>query len=363
LTARASLPRYSASELAEYLIIPDAAERLSPVGGPGYLILDLSGWTSRLSVRDRSRLAAALPELPCVTIALVREEDKFRTPSPKPSESEQEIRSLAVLCDTQVSDEAALGRLIEGFRATPLAALIFVQLLRGTSNPSIHAGLIAESFAYSTLQAGPEFALWRSSHTRKKKHTTESGPACRMERDRGLLEIYLSRPAKHNAFSSAMRDSLCEALSLAIVDPSIEEVVLKGEGVSFCSGGDLDEFGSSPDPASAHAIRTTRSPAFLISQLGNRIRSEVHGACIGAGAELPAFTKHVAADADAYFELPEVGLGLIPGAGGSVSLPRRIGRQRTAWLGLSRERINAQTALEWGLVDEVRLGSVVRELN
>jgi enoyl-CoA hydratase/carnithine racemase len=56
---------------------------------------------------------------------------------------------------------------------------------------------------------------------------------------------------------------------------------------------------------------------------------------------------------DAFFELPELALGLVPGSGGSVSLPRRIGRQRTAWLALSGCRIDAATARAWGLVDAV----------
>jgi enoyl-CoA hydratase/carnithine racemase len=69
--------------------------------------------------------------------------------------------------------------------------------------------------------------------------------------------------------------------------------------------------------------------------------------------ELPAFAHRVVATRDATFGLPEVGLGLIPGAGGTVSLPRRIGRHRTARLGLSGAAIDAATALEWGLVDEI----------
>ena len=94
----------------------------------------------------------------------------------------------------------------------------------------------------------------------------------------------------------------------------------------------------------------------LMTRLADRVRAEVHGACLGAGIELPAFAGRVIATEDAFFQLPEVGLGLVPGAGGSVSLPRRIGRQKTACLGLSGSRIDAQTALAWGLVDEVRLG-------
>jgi enoyl-CoA hydratase/carnithine racemase len=79
----------------------------------------------------------------------------------------------------------------------------------------------------------------------------------------------------------------------------------------------------------------------------------LHGACIGAGAELAAFGRRVTAATDTWFRLPEVGFGLIPGAGGCVSLVRRIGRQRTAWLAISGERIDAATALAWGLVDSV----------
>jgi enoyl-CoA hydratase/carnithine racemase len=150
-----------------------------------------------------------------------------------------------------------------------------------------------------------------------------------------------------------MRDALCEGLALALADETQGDVLLDGAGPSFSSGGDLDEFGTLPDPAHAHAIRATRSPAALLAALAPRVTAQVHGACVGAGAELPAFAARVVARADAWFQLPELALGLIPGAGGTVSLPRRIGRQRTAWLALSGERIDAATALRVGLVDEV----------
>jgi enoyl-CoA hydratase/carnithine racemase len=69
--------------------------------------------------------------------------------------------------------------------------------------------------------------------------------------------------------------------------------------------------------------------------------------------ELPAFARRVVARPDARFWLPEVAMGLVPGAGGTVSIPRRIGRQRTALLALTGTAIDATTALEWGLVDAV----------
>jgi enoyl-CoA hydratase/carnithine racemase len=137
------------------------------------------------------------------------------------------------------------------------------------------------------------------------------------------------------------------------VADSTATVVLKGDGPSFCSGGDLDQFGSAPDPATAHLIRLTRSPAALAARLGPRLEAHVHGACLGAGVELAAFARRVVAHPDSFFALPELDLGLIPGSGGTVSLPHRIGRHRTAWLALTGEWIAAGRALDWGLVDEV----------
>ena len=79
----------------------------------------------------------------------------------------------------------------------------------------------------------------------------------------------------------------------------------------------------------------------------------LHGACIGAGIEMAAFAGRVVAHPEAVISLPEVGLGLIPGAGGTVSLPRRIGRHRTAELALTGRPIDAATAHRWGLVDAI----------
>lgn len=345
-------PRFTASALARFLVAPDAGERLSPVGGdgsagPGALVLDLDASSDAEAERDAAGLLEVLPLLPCVTVAIA-----------DAASSSPAIGALAERCDVRLETEDGLAPIEATVARTPLAALSYAQLLRAAPRRTVHEGLVAESFAYSTLQAGAEFQAWLKSRRRRRGRARRatSEAALRLDRERDRLEIHLTRPDKHNAFSRAMRDALCEALQLALADPSIEEVVLSGEGPSFCSGGDLDEFGSFPDPASAHAIRTTRSPALLLARLADRVRVEVHGACIGAGVELPAFTSRVVAEEDAFFQLPEVAIGLVPGAGGTASLPRRIGRQRTAWLGLSGQRIDAPTALSWGLVDEVRLG-------
>ena len=81
--------------------------------------------------------------------------------------------------------------------------------------------------------------------------------------------------------------------------------------------------------------------------------AQVHGHCVGAGAELAAFCHRVIADPGTLFRLPEVSMGLVPGQGGTVSIPRRIGAQRSAWLALTGRPIDASTALEWGLVDQL----------
>jgi enoyl-CoA hydratase/carnithine racemase len=147
-----------------------------------------------------------------------------------------------------------------------------------------------------------------------------------------------------------MRDALVDALVVAIADPSLQ-VEISGAGRSFCAGGDLAEFGVVSDPATAHVIRSSANAAPYLLALADRVRVQVHGACVGAGIELAAFARHVQATPDAFFQLPEVSMGLVPGAGGTVSIPRRIGRQRTAWMALTGERVDATTALSWGLID------------
>jgi hypothetical protein len=228
--------------------------------------------------------------------------------------------------------------------AAPLAATALALLLRGAG------GLVAESTTYSMLQAGPEFAAWRSARAPRDR-PPETDPV-RVERVGDELAITLDRPRVRNALNTAMRDRLVEALGLAVVDPALR-VVLRGAGPAFCAGGDLDEFGRRPDPVTAHLVRLARSPAALLDRVGDRVTAHLHGACYGAGIELPAFAARVVAAPDTRIALPELGLGLVPGAGGTVSLPRRIGRHRTMWLALTGTPIDAGTALAWGLVDAV----------
>jgi enoyl-CoA hydratase/carnithine racemase len=233
--------------------------------------------------------------------------------------------------------------------AAPRAASALVDLLRLTSRLGVRDGLMAESFAYSMLLTGPEFAGWRAARPRRPAQD-EPGPLVRAARDGDVLDVVLARPRRHNAYSRAVRDELVAVLDVALHDPDVR-VRLSGDGPSFCSGGDLDEFGTAQDLALAHLVRTARSAGMLLHRLRDRAEAELHGMCMGAGLELPAFTGRVLARPDARLALPELGMGLVPGAGGTVSVTRRAGRWRTAWLVLSGEALDPQTALEWGIVD------------
>lgn len=259
--------------------------------------------------------------------------------------------SPSELADVIVA-ESDLGVLVDAVRRAPLASIALAMLLRSTDQRSVEDGLLAESTTYSMLQGGPEFLEWRSSY-RSKPRVPEIGPAVRVEATDDGLDITLTRPHVHNAFSRRMRDELCEALALAVASGPECRVRILGSGPSFCSGGDLSEFGSFPSIPESHVTRLQRSPARLLAQIGDRATVYLHGACMGAGIELPAYAHRVIASPNATISLPEIGLGLIPGAGGTWSIPRRIGRQRTAWLGLTGHSIDAITAQSWGLIDEI----------
>jgi enoyl-CoA hydratase/carnithine racemase len=257
-------------------------------------------------------------------------------------------------CDTAVADAAEAEVLLANIRRNPIAATVLVQLLRAGEGLPIEDALVAESLAYSTLQSGPEFRRWLEANRAPAPAAhSDSGPAVVVEREGGRLELELNRPSNRNAMTVEMRDALVEALELALADPSISEVRLRGRGKCFSVGGDLTEFGSLPDPATAHLVRGLVLPGRLAARCADRLHAQVHGACIGSGLEFPAFAGRLTAAAGSWFQLPELGLGLIPGAGGCVSIPRRIGRRRTAWLVLSGERITARQALDWGLIDAI----------
>lgn len=240
--------------------------------------------------------------------------------------------------------------------ARPLATSVLLDVLDSYArHDDAEAALVAESLAYSVLQAGPEFRDWLAQQKPRRRHVQDN--AVLLARDGNRMDITFDRPDMHNAFSDSLRSGLLAGLDVAVCDSSVTAITLRGNGPSFCSGGDLREFGLFADPASAYRARRSHSPARVLERLrarsGMSLAAEVHGAVLGSGAELASFCETVTADPDSMFGLPELDLGLIPGAGGTVSVTRRIGRWRAAYLVLSGAKIDARTALSWGLVDAI----------
>src|SRR5580658_2430278 len=307
----------------------------SPVDQPGLVVVDLDAPSTVLDrvpvafagvVVGLSRQAPPIGSRPDVAagvdFVLVPEERAPTGPSPR--------AAWVAVADL----DAELARLDEVVTRSPVAAAVLMQVLRASSEPSIEHDLLVESLAYSALQAGVDHRSWLADRPERRSHGEQVGPPVLLERVEGILTVTLSRPQVRNAYNVEVRDGLHEAFELVALDPSIEQVALVGVGPDFCSGGDLDEFGSGPGPGASHLIRTNRSPALGLARVASKVTAYLHGACVGAGIELPALAGRIVAAPDTRIRLPEVAMGLIPGAGGTASLPRRIGRHRTAWLAL-----------------------------
>jgi hypothetical protein len=330
---------------------PEAAEAFSPLNGRPLIIAPIAE-AARLAPLAR----AGSPGAP-ILVGVDRQGetpaghaelfDVLLTTAPSPA------RPWVAL--STFGGEAAVEALERSASRNPIAASVLATVLRLGETLSFTEALTLESLAYSTLLAGQEFLTWRKS-TPIGPPSGDSPPFVRLDRQDEALEITLTRPAAHNALCAALRDELVEALRLPLIDTGVRQVVLRGEGRAFCTGGDLSEFGQASDPAAAHAIRTLRSPARLLAELGPRATVRVHGVVVGSGLEMAAAAARVVAAPHSVFRLPEVSMGLIPGAGGTVSVPRRIGRHRAAFMALSGLDVRTSTALGWGLIDAVERG-------
>lgn len=313
-------------ELLARLHSPANAEAFSPLCGTPCVVVTFDG--------DEPNVASGhAPPCPVVGIG-----DMDRVPD-----------AVDIVAETRTQAEA----LAEAIAHHPIAAMTLTQLLRHNERAGVADRLFAESLAYSTLQHGVEFQAWLAGREPKARPEGDAAPAVLLEVDDKEATLTLNRPRKRNAYSTEMRDALCEALQCLADAPHIGRAVLRGAGHCFSAGGDLDEFGQAMDAAVAHASRTTRSAAALMHRLRDRVEPHLHGACIGAGIELPAFASHVRARSDAFFVLPEVSMGLVPGAGGTASILPRIGRHRLAYMALTGTRIDVRTALDWGLIDSL----------
>jgi enoyl-CoA hydratase/carnithine racemase len=246
---------------------------------------------------------------------------------------------------------AELDELGEAVRRQPLAALALVVLLRSTERTDTWAAVAMESSSYSMLLGSAPFSRWLAERGTARPKAAERPPV-HVERRGDVLSVTLDRAEARNAIDTAMRDALVDALRLVAADPRLR-VEIRGDGPCFSAGGDVEEFGTVGDPATADAVRLTRHPGLALEAVATRATCRVHGPCVGAGVEIPAFAGSVVADPDTTFRLPEVSMGLIPGAGGTASITRRVGRRRAGWLALTGATLDSTTARLWGLVDEV----------
>jgi 3-hydroxyacyl-CoA dehydrogenase len=180
----------------------------------------------------------------------------------------------------------------------------------------------------------------------------ESAALVRYEVDGGVAVLTLANPPV-NALGAALRGSLDAALARAEADEAVRAIVLAAEGKVFVGGADISEFGKPPQapslPDVLERLDAGRKP--VVAAIG--------GAALGGGLELAmACHGRIAAPA-AKLGLPEIKLGIIPGAGGTQRLPRLIGPDAAFTMMLTGEPVSAETAARLGIVDAVVLGDLV----
>ena len=345
-------PNLRLSDLFEWCASPTFATDVGVAASVPLLVVDLADC---VKVSPRVAAKETLAMLPCVLVGRTDDSSKV---TPFVASLFDIVLSSEDTCDARfaVAAGADIGSQILSLArrgaSNPVASISLALLLRQFFGQELSACLVAESTTYSLLQAGEEFRRWRAQNPRREPSDNTERRVLATQVG-GTLAIELTRPKRHNAFDARMRDALTEVL-MSVDHATCERIVLSGRGSSFCSGGDLDEFGSNSDPAKAHLFRIAANPTLALARVASKLEADIKGACIGSGLEMASFAHKVAADGSARFSLPEVAMGLIPGAGGTVSIPNRIGRHRAAYLAISGATIHPKIALEWGLIDVLK---------
>jgi len=174
------------------------------------------------------------------------------------------------------------------------------------------------------------------------------------EKVNSIAYITLNRPKALNAYNIQMRDDLFQVLGAVKDDEEIKVAVLRGAGKkAFCAGADLSEFLTAPGPTEARRIRFERDVWGLFLSIPQPLIAAIHGYVLGSGIEMALCCDiRIAAD-DARFGLPEVGLGIIPAAGGTQTLPRTIGSGKALEMMLIDKWLSGEEAYQFGLVDRM----------
>jgi enoyl-CoA hydratase/carnithine racemase len=174
------------------------------------------------------------------------------------------------------------------------------------------------------------------------------------EKKNSVGRVTLNRPQFLNVYNMQMRDDLSEVLSAIRDDDDIRAVMIQGAGEkAFCAGADLTEFLTAPSPVAARQIRFERDVWGLFLSIPQPMIAALHGYVLGSGIEMALCCDIRLASADARFGLPEVGLGIIPAAGGTQTLPRTVGRGKALEMLLTGRWIEAQEAWQTQLVNRV----------
>jgi enoyl-CoA hydratase/carnithine racemase len=174
------------------------------------------------------------------------------------------------------------------------------------------------------------------------------------EKREGIGYITLNRPKALNAYNIKMRDELFELLGAIRDDPDVKVVIINGAGdKAFCAGADLTEFLTAPPPVRARKARFDRDIWGLFLSINKPFIAAMHGYVLGSGIEISLCCDIRLASPEAQFGLPEPGLGIIPAAGGSQTLPRTIGSAGALDMLLSGRWIKADEAYCLKLINRV----------
>ena len=175
-----------------------------------------------------------------------------------------------------------------------------------------------------------------------------------LEKQNGTGYITLNRPQALNAYNVKMRDELFEVLGAVRDDPDIEVIILKGAGEkAFCAGADLTEFLTAPSPIIARQVRFERNVWERFLSIDKPFIAALHGYVLGSGIEMALCCDIRLASEDACFGLPEPGLGIIPAAGGSQTLPRVVGTAVSLDMLMSGRWLTAKEAYKIKLVNRI----------
>ncbi len=168
----------------------------------------------------------------------------------------------------------------------------------------------------------------------------------KVERHDAIAIIKINNPPV-NALSAAVRQGIAAAINEVAADPSVQGVVLACEGRTFVAGADITEFGKPPQSPGLSEVIS------LIENCPKPVVASIHGTALGGGLELALGCHFRVASKDARMGLPEVKLGLLPGAGGTQRLPRAVGPELGVKMVVTGDPIAAAEALKNGLIEEI----------